>query len=591
MENYSVIENGKTVYKKRPVRNIGPLSRFDDGQPEFLTRLRQSFKEGNPIIGGLDDLVASKPPQEDITIKFNRSDAESCACQPRNIGYFVLDALYDALGIYDVLTQHKSNSGLEYDLNGLAKLLVFGRVLSPGSKKSTYLGRDDYALSICRSEKLIEVYRVLDCLDLVAETMQRRMNSKVKKGIGRNAELCYYDVTNYYFATDYNDSDILNGLRQIINNGLKKKEKKKKKRNKPIVQMGLFIDDNGIPIAYRLFPGNNNDQVTLRPILEGVVDGMKLGRVIVVADGGLNGGPNIAALLDRGDGYVLAKSVKKSDKSVKAWVLNCDGYTLNESGTFKHKSMLRTRKIKDAEGNERKITEKLICCWSKKRFEKEQHDGLKIIELLNAAVANPSKNGGKQASIDKFLERHQVDKDTGEILDPKTILSIDKDKLQEFFDLMGYYTIMTSELTKDDQEVINKYKGLSRIEDSFRVSKSTLEGRPIFVRTPEHINAHFLVCFIALTMIRVIQYRVLRYQQKNTLNQDAWESGITAETIQKSLNSWNADMLPNGYYRLTIPDENLQSLLGSFAVDSDLRLPAATELRQLKYCFDKAVFM
>ena len=128
---------------------------------------------------------------------------------------------------------------------------------------------------------------------------------------------------------------------------------------------------------------------------------------------------------------------------------------------------------------------------------------------------------------------------------------------------------------------INKYKGLSRIEDSFRITKSDLEGRPVFVRTPEHINAHFLVCFIALTIIRVIQYRVLRHQQKDTLNLDGWESGVTAEKIQKSLNSWNADMLPSGYYRLTVPNDSLQLLLDTFEVDGDLRLPAAAELRQL----------
>ena len=183
-----------------------------------------------------------------------------------------------------------------------------------------------------------------------------------------------------------------------------------------------------------------------------------------------------------------------------------------------------------------------------------------------------------------------MNKNTGEIVNTDTQFTIDMDKIQQYLDLLGYYTLMTSELEKSDKEIISKYRGLSRIEDSFRITKSDLEGRPVFVRTPEHINAHFLLCFIALTMIRIIQYRVLRHQKKDTLNQDGWESGVTAEQIQKSLIFWNADMLPNGYYRLTTPKANLQLILDAFGIDGDLRLPTANELRQLKYRLDKTVF-
>jgi hypothetical protein len=116
---------------------------------------------------------------------------------------------------------------------------------------------------------------------------------------------------------------------------------------------------------------------------------------------------------------------------------------------------------------------------------------------------------------------------------------------------------MTSEVDKGDAEVISKYHSLSRIEDSFRITKSDIEGRPVYARTPEHINAHFLLCFIALTMIRIIQYKVLRHRGKESLNIDGWESGVTAERIQKALGTRNANGLSNGYYRLTKPDEDL----------------------------------
>jgi hypothetical protein len=147
---------------------------------------------------------------------------------------------------------------------------------------------------------------------------------------------------------------------------------------------------------------------------------------------------------------------------------------------------------------------------------------------------------------------------------------------------------MTSETEKTDREIINKYHGLSRIEDSFRIIKSDLEGRPVYVHTQEHINAHFIVCFIALTMIRLIQYKVLKFQGKGTLNEDGWEAGITAERIKKALVSFQADALPGGYYRLTKPTEDLQLILDSLNIHANLRLPTVSELRQLKYSFDKA---
>jgi hypothetical protein len=148
---------------------------------------------------------------------------------------------------------------------------------------------------------------------------------------------------------------------------------------------------------------------------------------------------------------------------------------------------------------------------------------------------------------------------------------------------------MTSELDKSDKEIISKYRGLSRIEDSFRITKSDLEGRPVYVRTPEHINAHFLLYFIALSMIRIIQYRVLQDQKKNTLNIDGWESGVTAERIKKALYSWNTDALGNGYYRLTKENDDLNLILKSFKVGANLKIPTASELRRLKYSFDKTI--
>ena len=403
--------------------------------------------------------------------------------------------------------------------------------------------------------------------------------------------MCFYDVTNFWFEIGENDPDATDEEGNVVRPGLRKKGVSKEKRGEPIVQMGLFIDDNGIPIAYRLFPGNNTDQTTLRPALSKTVDTMKLGRVIVVADGGLNNGPNIAHLLDKGNGYILSKSTKKSDKNVKAWMLEEDGYEWNEKKTFKVKSMTRKRQIKDAEGKSREITEKLVCYWSKKHYDREVHENKKFVEYLESVIANPDKLKDKPKKIEKFLTETQVDRETGEVLDAEKILSVDLNKVKEYLDMLGYYTIMTSETNKSDREIIDKYHGLSRIEDSFRITKSNLEGRPVFVRTPEHVNAHFLVCFVALTMMRLIQHRILKFQGKDTTNTDGWESGLSAKRIQHALDSWQADALPGGYFRLTKPGEDLRLILDAFGADGDLRLPSEKDLRRLKYGFDKVALM
>jgi hypothetical protein len=266
---------------------------------------------------------------------------------------------------------------------------------------------------------------------------------------------------------------------------------------------------------------------------------------------------------------------------------NEDDYIWNEHKTFKVKSQVRTRKIKDENGNFIEITEKLVCYWSKKHYNRERHENEKFIEYLESVILFPDKLKDKPKKIEKFLKKIEVDKKTGEVVNTATTLSLDVDKIKEYIDLMGYYTIMTSEIEKSNEEIISKYHGLSRIEDSFRITKSDLSGRPVFVRTPEHINAHFLTCFIALTMIRIIQHKILKYQGKVTNSTQKWESGLSAERIQKALCDWQADDLPGGYYRTTKMTDDLKLLLNSFGIDTKLCLPTIKDLHNLKYSCNK----
>jgi len=590
-ESYTVKENGISKRRNRFIRSIGPLAVFDDGQPHYLERLRKSFKDGAPLISSLNDLVSKGAQSDKVTVTFDKASDADAFASPKNAGYFLLDSLYDALGIYDVLNLHKSRSKIEYDINGLVKLLVFGRVLDPGSKSATWSSKGDYVFPVAASDLRIEIYRVLDVLYKKAGTIQKRMNLKIANGAGRDTDICYYDVTNFWFEIDENDKDILDENGDVIKEGLRKSGPSKAKNRKPIVQMGLFLDSNGIPIAYELFPGNHIDQTTLRPALEKSVWGMNFGRVVIVADGGLNSGKNLARILAMGNGYIVAKSAKGSDMEAKKWILDQDGYIENQDGTFRLKSKIRERTIADENGNEVQIKEKVISYWSSKQYLHALHENEGFVEYLKAVIKSPDKLRDKQSKLQKYLIKQHVDKKTGEVIKTKPILSLNMEKIQMDMNLMGYYTIMTSELDMPDRDVIDKYHGLSRIEEAFRTIKSDIEGRPVFVYEPTHIDAHFLICFIALTMIRLIQYKILVHQGKETKNSRDWELGLSADRIKSALNGFVADPIPGGRYRLAKPDGDFKLIADAFGVDAELRIPSTPELRQLKYQFDKANLM
>lgn len=587
-ESYSVKQGDRSVQKKRVVANIGPLKRFDDGNPDFLQRLRQSFREGNPLIPELSE-YAEPPARDLVTISFDRAELKDCEAEPKNIGYFLVDALFDALGIGNVLTLHKSRNKLDYDLNGLTKLLTIGRTLSPASKMGTYMQKDDYLLPVTESQDWHEIYACLDELDKKSEAIQKRMNSKVDALVGRNTEVAFYDVTNYFFEIEDNDEDTADESGVPTAKGLRKRGVSKENRRSPIVQMGLFVDSRGIPISYHLFPGNTLDQATLRPALKNTVDHYAFDKLVVVADRGLTSDKNIAHILENGNGYVFSKSIKKCKKSERQWVLEQEGYLENKEKSFKVKSKVVTRKIKNENGESLEIKEKVVCYWSRKFYLRELKENESFLKTLQMYIDNPSSIKSEKGKLKQFINEYDVDEETGELLKSKKVKAINMEKAQEFKDLMGYYMIVSSETEKSETEIIDVYRGLTRIEDSFRIVKSDLKARPVFVSTPEHINAHFLICFIALTMMRIIQTKILEHQGKATQNAFDWEAGLSAARIQQALQTFNADGLPQGYYRITKRNDDLDLILKALGIDHNFRLPTLSELKQYRFQIRKTI--
>ena len=201
---------------------------------------------------------------------------------------------------------------------------------------------------------------------------------------------------------------------------------------------------------------------------------------------------------------------------------------------------------------------------------------------MESCKDNPDKLKDRQRKSQEFIEVIDIDKKTGEVIKTKKIVVFLEEKLKKYKETLGFYSIVTSEIEEDDKEIINRYHGLSRIEDSFRIIKSDLEGRPIFVWLEEHIKAHFLICFIALTIIRIIQYKILKHENKSTLNVDGWEQGITAERLKEALNEFNADHFYNEYYKISEINDEIKQILKSNNEEFEFKDYTLNEIKELR---------
>ena len=576
--------DGRKVTQKQPVYNIGPLDRYDDGEPNYVERLKQSFRDGTPLIAELQPYVGDVPVKR-YQIEFT-AGSKYCVSTPKRFAPCLLDAVFSALGLDQLFASIKHGTKIEYDLQGIVRLLTYGRILEPASKISTMRQNGEYYTPLVKSDNEYNVYDVLDVIYENRKQIMRRMNTCIARGIGRNADTVFYDVTNFFFEIEEPDDEILDEDGNVIEKGLRKMGVSKENRKQPIIQMGLFLDDNGIPISIEMFPGNTLDHLTLRTAMKNTVDALDLERFILVADRGMYSGTNMCHVLNQGNGYIVSKSLKKSAKKEREWVLDQEEYTV-VNPDFKYKSRIVTRTVTDEDGKKRKIQEKVVVYWSQAFYAREKHENQSFLDFIEKLKANPNGfrvSAAQSRSLRKFLKKDVVHKETGEILEASKLLTmIDDEKLTEFNELMGYYQIVTSELEMDDREVIDKYHGLTRIEDQFREMKGTLDTRPFFVNTPEHIQAHLIICFIALTMLRVMQHKIkksLPAEKGKDLN---WSYGIPGNRLSKALLNWQVEQLSDEYFRMVnVDSDDIKLILKAFGIDLPLKLFTRGDLRSLK---------
>ena len=574
--------NGRLMVGKKTVVSLGALSKHDDGRPDYLKRLRESFSDGRPLIKELEPFVGQAPVRR-WTVTFERGDAK-CIGEPKRLAPCVLDPVFRALGLDELFASVKCASRIRYDLTGIVRLLVYGRIIDPGSKWSTMGQNDRYYVPPVKSANPGSVYDALDVIHANGKQIVRRMNTCIARGVGRGAGTVFYDVTNFFFEVPRADDDFEDGDGNAVT-GLRKFGVSKENRRQPIVQLGLFLDDNGIPISFATFPGNTLDHHTLRPAMAETVGDLGIGRFVLVADRGMHSGTNMYAVREAGNGYIVSRSLRKTDRKERAWAVDPDGYTV-VSERFRHKSRIVKRKVKDDKGAEHTVEEKVVVYWSKAFYERERNENKSFMEFLAKLKEHPGSyriSSAQGKGLRRFMKRECLNKVTGETVNSADLVPmIDEAKVNEFNALMGYYQIVTSELEMDDREVIGKYHGLTQIEDQFREMKGTLETRPVFVQTPEHIKAHLTVCFIALTMLRLIQ-RKTRLADKAPKDESKWSYGIPGARISEALAGWQVVELPGEHYQVQkASGDDIFTILKAFGIELKEQLYTRGEIREMK---------
>ena len=421
------------------------------------------------------------------------------AANRRNAGCAAALAVYSGLGIEVVLRNRSRGRAFSFDLSAVMRLLVVERILEPGSKRAAWERRGRHFFRCDLS--LDDVYRGMDELAAARDSVVAAMNRAIASSGGRDASSVYYDVTNYYFECDPDGPD-----------GLRERGVSKERRPLPIARMGMLQDADGVPISYRLFRGNTTDGQTMVPVLADMKAEQGIGRVVAVADKGLNNSDNIAALVGRGDGFVLSQSLRgtRSDAGMKAWATSGDGWT-TAGEDFRMKSMqgwktlhLRAEDTADGRARDERVPVKWIALWSGKYDRRAKAERARVIERARDLVAHPGRYTRHTHHGAASYVRNVAFDDDGSVATNRE-LSIDEGAIAEAERYDGYYLICTSEVGWDDGRVLDTYRELWRIEESFRVTKSELEARPVFVWTTPRIEAHFLTCYVGLVILRLLQ--------------------------------------------------------------------------------------
>ena len=534
--------------KQRKVKSIGFLDELEkeyDDPITFFTNLAKEMTEN------------AKEKELSLDFSFSPDDTiDSSNVLRKNLGFSVLSYFYHKLEIDKFFINRQRNLNISYSLNNVFQMLVYSRVLHPSSKKGDYENMDKYFLDY--KFHINSVYRALDYFYRYKNDLLLHIHEMVRMIYGRDTSRGYYDVTNYYFEIKEPDD-------------FRKKGVSKEHRTTPIIQMGLLMDNSGLPITYKLFEGNTNDSTTLMPVLHELKDEYNFGRVIVVADKGMNTGENIAYNIINKNGYIYSQTVRGGSQELKNYVLSENGYIESPDG-FKIKSRIITTKIWVINNKGKRvqvdIDQKQIAFYSPDYDKRAKYERDKAIFKATKLIENVKKGKLPPKGATKYIESTSCDKKTGEVYDKLAeVHCINNDKIAEEEKYDGYYVIVTSELKMPNEEILSAYRNLWKIEETFKITKSELETRPVHVSLREHIEGHFLTCFVSLLLLRLLENQV--------------ERKYSTRKLVEAMKNISGTYVDKNYYMFDYFDEIVKDLGSITDIDFSKRFMTLSEIKKI----------
>lgn len=466
--------------RTRTIKDYGYLE--DQKNPEkFLSDLQNSIDEQRK---STQKIPLSIDMNKDINDPTNRD---------LNYGPYILKQLYDQLNIPKFIKENR-NSKAKYDLNAILCYLTGMKIIFPDSKRATYMDID-HIFGMDASFNLQDIYLALDEICKLRIKLQQHLQKEVNKIAKADKSFVYLDITNTYFEKDFPEEGTL-----------KQRGVSKDHKTEPIVQQGLLLDSNGLPLLHECFPGNTSDSLMLQPMVEKIREyHMTEGKIIVVADKGLNSVPNIDYLCNKGDGYVFSQVLKgKKGKRFHKRLFDDSLYTVSADGRYKWQLFEDEFDGHDQKGKKIIRTRKVLLYWSAADAEVARK---KREEKVNRALKSLTNNAyTTDHSKDRYLKLEMVDSESGEILQAKDgILSLNQEQIDQDAKFDGYFCIITSELDYTEKKMREVYHMLWMIENTFRMEKTDHGMRPVYVRTDDHIRAHFMIGHLASLITRLIQ--------------------------------------------------------------------------------------
>ena len=421
-----------------------------------------------------------------------------------NAGYLFLQQIYYQLGLPSICKKIKKDSSFEYDLDNILSRLIYGRILFPSSKLSCY----EQSQELIEKPKfeLHQVYRALTTLSENSDMIQAELYKRSKKLVKRNTGVLFYDCTNYFFEMEHEG-------------GLKQYGPSKEHRPNPIVQMGLFMDKSGIPLAFCINPGNQNEQLSLKPLEQQIMRDFELSKFIVCTDAGLSSDANRKFNNYGERSFITTQSIKKLKKDLKDWCLNPEDWELEgskkkydiselDNTPENRKKIFYKQKLIEGYDEERDITfdQTIIVTYSLKYKEYQQTVRNRQIERAKKLIEKPSSADKRsQNDAKRFIKKTPFTND-GEIAN-RAMYELDEAAIADEARYDGFYAVCTN-LDDDPADIAKINHDRWEIEESFRIMKSEFEARPVYLQRDDRIEAHFLTCFIALMIYRILEKKL-----------------------------------------------------------------------------------